>query len=128
MNKENTERLLNDFPLLYSDKDAPLIKSLMAFGFECGDGWFDLIYDLSKKIENKNIQFFADGDEEHLVKAVQIKEKFGGLRFYTNFYFEDVEEWIKEAEDKSERTCENCGKLGSIKSKHGWLLCRCEEC
>ena len=47
------------------------------FGFDIGDGWYDLIYELFEKIEkeiNKGKAFYG---------LTQVKEKFGLLRIYT---------------------------------------------
>jgi hypothetical protein len=76
MNKENTNKLWEKYPIIFSGRYLSLQESLIPFGFECGDGWYDLINklceDVTTLIENKNIK----------VTAVQVKEKFGGLRFY----------------------------------------------
>ena len=93
--------------------------------FECGDGWFDLLYDLSKKIqkliENKKIS--KD------FKVYQMKEKFGFLHYYTNFSSNELDELITQAEDKSMITCEQCGKPGEIKDIGGyWYMALCNSC
>ena len=72
MNKENTQKLLTDFPKLYEQYYWSPQETSMYRGFDCGDGWFDLIYQLSKKLS----AIYPN------VRAVQVKEKFGGLRFY----------------------------------------------
>jgi len=115
MNKENTEKLFNDFPELYGQKDLPINQTNMCWGFECGDGWFDIIYQLSEKIS-----------AHHNIQATQVKEKFGTLRFYTNYHDDAVEAMIAEAERKSEVTCDVCGQPGEMRSD-GWLSVRCEE-
>lgn len=51
MNKELTEKLWNKFPLLYRDKSSSVQTSLIPFGFECGPGWYNLIWELSSKLE-----------------------------------------------------------------------------
>ena len=76
MRKELTEKLYNDFPDLYEQRAWSIQESCMPWGFECGDGWYDLIYQLSKDL-------MATCDK---VRAVQVKEKFGGLRFYYCFF------------------------------------------
>ena len=43
MNTENTKKLIEAFPALYRGYKKSPRESLMCFGFECGDGWFDLI-------------------------------------------------------------------------------------
>jgi hypothetical protein len=60
-------------------------------------------------------------------KAVQVKEKFGGLRFYMTYYVEEIEKLIDEAESKSYQTCERCGAPGKSR-EGGWILTLCDEC
>jgi hypothetical protein len=124
MNKENTLKLLTDFPDLYSayyDRSKPLAP--MVFGFECGDGWMGIIYTLSKKISK------LDPD----CRAMQVKEKFGGLRFYTGGVNREVsdEVWklIGFAEELSYITCEKCGSLEDVtQSEMGWIYTLCKKC
>lgn len=76
MNEQNEKFLVETYPGLYRDYGGDMRHTCMHWGFSCGDGWFDLINDLSKKItqveKTKGIEVVAD----------QVKEKFGGLRFY----------------------------------------------
>lgn len=115
MKPELEDKLIRRFPKLYGQHNKPMPETCMCWGFECGDGWFDLIWELSEKLE----QF----DE---LEAFQVKEKFGGLRFYTNYYFEEAEKHIEEAMNKSMKTCEVCGKPGKLYSD-GWCSTRCKE-
>ena len=50
MNKQNTEKLFNDFPILYRGRKLPPTENLLCFGFEVSDGWYKLIYELSEKL------------------------------------------------------------------------------
>ncbi len=59
--------------------------------------------------------------------AVQVKEKFAGLRWYCDFYIDGMEELISAAEDECHRTCENCGSPGTY-SNEGWCRIECEIC
>lgn len=61
MNSENTAKLWETFPLLYSGRQLSTRESLIPFGFSCGDGWFDLIWELSEKLERLIEKFI----EEH---------------------------------------------------------------
>jgi len=47
MNKKNTERLFKKYPEFFKYRDD-MMASLMCFGFECGDGWYDLIFIIRK--------------------------------------------------------------------------------
>ena len=117
MNKENTQALFARFPELFAGKDMSIKENLMPFGFECGDGWFDLIWKLCEDIEATNEK----------VLALQVKEKFGGLRFYVTTGSNKVLDLINEAEAKSMTICERCGKLG-ILHQQGWWHTICDEC
>jgi hypothetical protein len=55
----------------------------------------------------------------------QIKEKFGGLRFYVGETSDEVADLISVAESDSERTCDICGEFGKSVCQRGWLATRC---
>ena len=116
MNKENTDKLFDRFKFFRPELSETV--SLMCYGFECGDGWFDLIWDLCEKIEP-----IVDKD----FNVFQVKEKFGGLRFYTDGCSDEIFKLIHEAEMIAEATCENCGKPGKSR-KGGWIKTLCDEC
>jgi len=60
------------------------------------------------------------------VIAEQVKEKFGGLRFYYYGGDEYIEGLAAMAESMSYVTCENCGKPGKP-NNDGWIKTSCEE-
>lgn len=94
----------------------------MYWGIECGDGWYDLLDRLCAKLDAIAKE---DGLEDDL-RAVQVKEKFGGLRFYTNGGNDKIDAVIAEAQNESEHTCEICGKPGE-QNRTGWISIRCSE-
>lgn len=59
-------------------------------------------------------------------QAVQVKEKFGTLRFYTDISDEYIDGVIQMAEYMSAVTCETCGNLGKLRGV-GWLYTACDE-
>ncbi len=63
MKKELEEKLFKDFPLLYGDRNRPMTETCMCWGCSCGTGWFDLIYELSSKLEPliEEIKLASDG-------------------------------------------------------------------
>lgn len=143
---EHESYLFESYPILYGGKDKPLTKSLMAFGFECGDGWFELLDDLSRKIEEINLKVasppwyakawnWVRGKTPVAVEAMQVKEKFGTLRFYysgpaSGKYRNAVLDLVSKAERLSETTCEACGSpAGKLRSsKSWWAYNRCCKC
>lgn len=116
MNQANTLKLAKDFPRIFPQP----------FYFECGDGWFDLLYKTCTEIENECIKLGLHN--ENWTTASQIKEKYGTLRFYVNNNIDSVFEIIEQAEKKSSTTCEECGMPGSIKDNTGWIHTTCDVC
>ena len=58
----------------------------------------------------------------------QIKEKFGGLRFYADKLSENDQGAIKMAEILSERTCAHCGTTDKVQMYDiGWVLPLCDK-
>lgn len=119
MNENLEQKLFNDFPNLYKPQ-KPETQTLMCFGFECSDGWYDLIYRMSEDL-NK-IEDLPEGFE-----IIQVKEKFGTLRVYTINGNEKAFERINQAEQESSKTCEVCGSPGFIRGNR-WLQTLCESC
>jgi RNA polymerase-binding transcription factor DksA len=97
----------------------------MCDGFDCGDGWYDLIHDLSQRLEEYN----DIHKEEDWVVAIQVKQKMGGLRFYIASAPNHILDLISETENKSEKICEECGKPGEVQElKYKWLTVLCDDC
>lgn len=96
--------------------------------FECDDGWFCLLDTLASYIENDISDLKEDIDEyeRDLYRPSQIKEKWGGLRFYVDASSERTNIAIQFAESLSFRICEVCGRSGEIR-KNCWRKTLCEE-
>lgn len=60
-------------------------------------------------------------------QIAQVKEKFGGLRFYIGAGSPAVWERIAQAEREAYRTCEDCGAPGKLNDQ-GWWKTLCDEC
>lgn len=59
-------------------------------------------------------------------RIIQIKEKFGGLRFYCEI--DGTDEFTKlNIEGQSYNICEECGKPGKAR-EGGWIKTLCDEC
>jgi hypothetical protein len=123
LNKKLEEELVVKHPTLYQQYGMSPQESCMCWGFECGNGWFDIIKTLSEQIEPLG------------AIALQVKEKFGGLRFYYGVSegngdnIEKIQEFIDKAEIESYKTCEQCGKEAKTdRSNRGWIVTVCENC
>lgn len=57
----------------------------------------------------------------------QVKEKFGGLRFYTkNIQNEKINDLIDEAEEQSVKVCSVCGAPATTTTR-GWVMYVCDD-
>lgn len=89
------------------------------------DGWFELLDELSRKLESM-IQALQEYDRQNFY-AVQIKEKYGSLRFYMSCETDAMTLAISEAEDLSAVTCELCGELGELREGK-FMHTLCDKC
>lgn len=118
--------LFTDFPDIFpGGRNVDMRENLMCFGFECGDGWHDLIRKLCRGIQ---AALDADPALKPMFRAVQVKEKYGGLRFYVDGGTDAIEAMIDAAEHESQRTCEECGAVGRTLENCGWYKTLCPAC
>ncbi|KAL9106971.1 MAG: hypothetical protein Q9227_008094 [Pyrenula ochraceoflavens] len=124
MRPELEAALCADFPNLYSQPLLNAPQDGEAGGFAVGDGWEPVIRHLSERITA-----IVERDDLNPLQFVseQVKEKFGGLRFYMSGQTNAITQAIREAEEKCSRTCETCGKEGELYTK-GWLRTHCVPC
>ena len=122
MNPELDAQLVAKYPKIFADRYEDPTKTAMCFGFECGDGWYNIIDALCEEIQ-RCLDY--DSDLEQVV-AFQVKEKYGSLRFYTNTGNDVIYALIDLAETLSERTCEVCGAPGKSRGG-GWIRTLCDE-
>jgi hypothetical protein len=116
INKEQFEKYLNSIGGLINGykTDRPPIVSSGYFGV--GQGWFGIL----KNLIEESID--AGWDKQIL----QSKEKFGGLRFYTNGVPEEVNDIISKYTKLSVETCEECGEPGELR-QGGWIRTLCDK-
>ena len=98
---------------MYSNK--PKMTSCDFFDVQVG--WYPLI----KNLIDQLIKLGWDK------QVTQVKEKFGGLRFYINGGSDEIYNKITEAEKLSYETCELCGKKGELRTKIRWFTTLCDE-
>jgi len=89
---------------------------------EINKGWYKLVDHLLTELEEKDLI-------KKTSKVIQVKEKFGGLRFYIDDVKLEAHKVIEKYEVKSFSVCEKCGKPGKLrKTKRGWFYTACDEC
>ncbi len=108
------EQIETEFPEMFSD---------VYCGNDMPPGWGDIVYKLCEDISIKS---------DH-VKVAQVKEKFGGLRFYVDMDTDfipletarEISSLIAKAEEESYMTCDLCGRLGTLDTTRGWHRTLC---
>jgi len=117
-------------PIIYHGKNGkPSQYPIAMFGLECRSGWYETILQLILDIKihlEENRESYPEFVKE--ITVDQIKEKFGGLRFYTNYSDKTIDTLISEAEEKCWRICEFCGSTEDIGHTTGWITTICKKC
>jgi hypothetical protein len=131
MNEINTKFLHDGHPLLFTNSQV---------GFECGDGWFDLLNVLFYQISQ-----YLEEHPELKIHINQVKEKFATLRFYYDitdtskestkktYYDDEIFAYVRLAESLSSIICEECGAMKTQTvnvqiRKGGWMTTLCDAC
>lgn len=89
-------------------------------------GWYPIIIGLDEKL--------ADLDPDY--RVLQVKEKFGGLRYYwrqgeathRRGVVERGNDLVNAAVALAARTCDACGQVGTLVERRGWLRTLCMDC
>lgn len=84
------------------------------------EGWYEVVFQLDRDI--------AALDPDYTI--AQVKEKFGGLRYYIDNINPAVSDaanrLIAEAEAKVSTMCEECGQPGVLRTDIGWYRTLCD--
>jgi hypothetical protein len=140
MRNELDQKLCADYPKIFANRFGDLKETAMCWGFECGDGWYNILNVLCANIQH-HIDWRRDRRESMLkdnpynqpvpdeipqVIVDQVKEKFGTLRFYYHGGDDKIDGMVRMAESISAFTCEKCGSAGKMRGR-GWLYTACDE-
>jgi hypothetical protein len=124
MDQVLSERLIAAFPHLYRRWQGRDMHEVWRTrqDFECGNGWFDLLWQLSIQMEEA-LKVLPETKRDTYAPT-NVKEKFGRLRFYLTRYTLEMVRVIRWAEEQSIRTCEECGKPGTRWEADGMIRTR----
>lgn len=125
---EKSEESLDFRQWMEKEYDKVIHEDSRARHLAIGPGWHDLIVDILDKARELDFK----------IKLDQVKEKFGGLRFYWSVpedfdYDEDdldeLRDVTQEKESESFEVCESCGTEEDVETKgDGWVKTYCETC
>ena len=139
MREELDQKLCADYPKIFVNRYGDMKETAMCWGFDCGDGWFNILNVLCANIQlhidwrnSRRESMLRDNpynqpvpDEVPQVIADQVKEKFGTLRFYYHGGDDIIDGMVRMAESISGFTCEKCGAPGKMRGR-GWLYTACD--
>ena len=132
MKQELDKLLCEKYPKMMVNRNKPMQETCMCWGFECGDGWYNILDQLMSNIQhhidwnNKNFEKgYTQYKQVPQVTLDQVKEKFGTLRFYYTGGDDVIDGMVRMAESMSGVTCEECGNSGTTGGQ-GWLVTLCE--
>jgi hypothetical protein len=94
-------------------------------GFAVGSGWWLILESLCADIQNHIDWKEKQGQAIPQVVIEQIKEKFGGLRFYHQGGDDTTSGMITMAETWASVSCEECGAPGK-RTSGGWIKTLCD--
>jgi hypothetical protein len=125
MRKELTEKLYNKYPKMFKQHSLPLTQTAMCWGFQCDDGWYDLIDNLCYRIQTT---IDLNPGKYPQIEVTTVKEKYGTLRFYYSPYNAYFDGMVEMAEQMSGITCEICGSTEKVEQTKGYILTLCKKC
>jgi hypothetical protein len=117
------ERLMS--PVTRTRRDVKHIKENLAI--EDKSGWTDWQKSYYTQERLAGLEAKLKDMEEHIPVASQVKEKFGGLRFYVHGATEEQYDIIHHAEAMSYYVCEECGTMKTARLySFGWNRTLCD--
>ena len=119
MSPEKAERIFQEFPDIFH-------KDKLIYGFDCQDGWFDLLWRLSCQLREYKDQF----TDFECFEIMQVFQDVGGLRIQIAGGNEGIQNLIQETEEKSWSICELDGEpaTGVFFCAPSWFRCLCKTC
>jgi hypothetical protein len=117
--EEFAKRMEERFPKMFEGKYG---------GFAVGAGWWPILEALCANIQSHTDWWNKNHEKHPVVTQVvveQIKEKFGGLRFYYQGGDEKIQGMVRMAEAWADHSCEECGAPGKSRGG-GWVKTLCD--
>lgn len=124
MNENLEKKLMKKFPWFEAKNIWSGEKLNSPYYCECDDGWYNLIYNCCKDIEQL---YKSKNADINTLRILQIKEKYGTLRIYLDNYIDGTDDIVTKYENLSSEICEVCGDKGSLKLKNSWMKTLCEK-
>ena len=125
----NDEFVKYDAFAKHMEKQFPKMFANPYGGFCVGEGWWPIIEALCANIQSHTDWWNKNHEKHPVVEQVvvtQIKEKFGGLRFYYDGGDDQIRGMVRMAEAWADKSCETCGAPGKRRDG-GWIKTLCDH-
>jgi hypothetical protein len=103
-------------------KQHPNLLGNVYCGAHVPHGWLTIVDTLCTAIER-----YCDNKKIPLPVVAQIKEKFGGLRYYVDDLPNELYPLVSFVESFSFSICETCGNPGQLRTDSSYLLTLCDS-
>jgi hypothetical protein len=126
---DTLDKLIEQYPIVFKHLDKTGYHNLPA-------GWYKIVDRLCSELSTileEALEANPDTPDEPLFSVLQVKEKFGGLRFYYMMNTKDDELYrriqtaVDTAEDTSYSTCQITGNIGVLCKDGSHFMTLCEE-
>jgi len=114
--EEFEKRMVEAYPKMFAEPYG---------GFAVGPGWWPILEALCGQIQHHIDWKNKKSTVVPQVTVAQIKEKFGGLRFYYDGGDEYISGLVSMAESWAACSCETCGTPGE-RRQGGWIRTLCD--
>lgn len=121
---------LEDYTFEAFQKEFPEMFENVYCGFDLPKGWGPLVWNLCSVLKHRKL--------DKAINVDQVKEKFGGLRFYTSSRvrggdyagkYEQAEMLCWMYEYLSFSVCQDCSVMVGVETKGpGWISSLCGSC
>jgi hypothetical protein len=108
------------------EEQFPKIFGTRYGGFACDEGWWPILETLCSNIQHHLDWKNKTAEVVPQVTVAQIKEKFGGLRFYYDGGDDEIRGMVRMAEAWADKSCETCGAPGKRRDG-GWIKTLCDH-
>ena len=101
MSPELDKQLCENYPKMMVNRNLPMTETAMCWGFDCGDGWFNILDQLMG-----NIQHHIDWKEKQRQSAIDYNEMAKAAKEGNFELFEKANDYIQDKEYKQKRLVE----------------------
>ena len=126
---DTLDKLIEQYPIVFKHLDKTGYHNLPS-------GWYKIVDRLCSELSvilEEALEANPENPDEPLFSVLQVKEKFGGLRFYymmntkNDELYRRIQTAVDTAEDTSYSTCQITGNIGVLCKDGSHYMTLCED-